>query len=974
MQKGKLGSAVAGILAIFLVIICLFYISFTLVTNHWENKAKDYAVAVSGDANAVSDSYTKAYKHYIDSISGETVWLGYTYAQAQKLGVGLGLDLKGGMNVTLQVSVPDILRSMANAEGNPYFETAIHRADSVVKATRSNDYVAIFCKEYRALDPAGDFSVIFKDQVKRGENDQAAEATLKQEVKDRVSSSTNVLRTRIDQFGVVAPNIQELENDGQILLELPGVKEHDRVRELLKASANLEFYETMPVAEFSAALAQLNNALKADSTGNGKTLADYFLNLNTGSESVELGMATAANRDAIDAILASPRAKSILPTNLKLAWEVKPMVLKKTDPGYAQQTPEMKKLIDAAGGGGLEIYQLIALRTTNGKPALSGDVIVNATSEYDKMQSGNYVSMTMTGEAGKKWSNITGANVGKRVAIVLDDQVYSAPNVQNKIDGGRSSITGNFTTDEAKDLANVLKSGKMAAKVDIISDTVIGPSLGKQAIQDGFLSFGIALILLMIFMMAFYGVIPGLIANLGLVFNIFFTFGILASFQAVLTLSGIAGIVLALGMAVDANVLIFERTKEELRAGKNVRTAISDGYANAFSAIFDSNLTSVITGVILLLFGTGPIKGFATTLIIGIIISFFTAVFLTRLVFIMFAKTKTFNALTFDTSLSRKMFTNTHFNFLGARKRSLVICSAFIAIVVCSFIFKGLNQGIDFSGGRNYVVQFDHPVNTAELRNQLAPLFNDAQVSVITIDNDTKVRISTNYKIDSDEENIDQEITDILYKGLKNEIGDMSEEDFSTTNENIGIMSSQKVGPTVANDMKKDAVVAVLIALIAMFLYILVRFHNIAFSLGALAAVAFTAFSIIGFYSIFWGVFPFAMEIDQSFIAAILTVIGYQINDTVVVFDRVRENIGLFPKETFFNNINNSINSTLGRTVMTSASTLLVLLCIFVLGGDAIRSFVFAMIFGVIIGTLATMFIAAPVAYLTESKKSTKKA
>ena len=964
----------AGILAIFLVIICLFYISFTLVTNHWENKAKDYAVSVSGDPNAVSDSYTKAYKHYIDSISGETVWLGYTYAQAQKLGVGLGLDLKGGMNVTLQVSVPDILRSMANAEGNPYFETAIHRADSVVKATRSNDYVAIFCKEYRQLDPAGDFSVIFKDQVKRGENDQAAEATLKQEVKDRVSSSTNVLRTRIDQFGVVAPNIQELENDGQILLELPGVKEHDRVRELLKASANLEFYETMPVAEFAAALAQLNNAMKADSTSNGKTLADYFLSMNPGGESVELGMATAANRDAINAILASPRAKSILPSNLKLAWEVKPIVLKKSDPSYAQQTPEMKKRIDAAGGKGLEIYQLIALRTTNGKPALSGDVIVNASSEYDKMKQGNYVSMTMTAEAGKKWANVTGANIGKRVAIVLDDQVYSAPNVQNKIDGGSSTITGNFTTDEAKDLANVLKSGKMAAKVDIISDTVIGPSLGKQAIQDGFLSFGIALVLLMVFMMLFYGVIPGLIANLGLVFNIFFTFGILASFQAVLTLSGIAGIVLALGMAVDANVLIFERTKEELRAGKNVRTAIADGYSNAFSAIFDSNLTSVITGVILLLFGTGPIKGFATTLIIGIIISFFTAVFLTRLVFNMFAKTKAFNALTFDTPVSRKMFTNTHFNFLGARKKSLVLCCAFIIVVICSFCFKGLNQGIDFSGGRNYVVQFDHPVNTTEIREKLTPLFDGAQISVITIDNDTKVRISTNYKIDSDDENIDQEITDILYKGLKSEIGNMSAEDFSTTNENIGIMSSQKVGPTVANDMRTDAIIAVLIALLAMFLYILVRFHNIAFSLGALAAVAFTAFSIIGFYSLCWGWFPFAMEIDQSFIAAILTVIGYQINDTVVVFDRVRENIGLFPKESFFNNINNSINSTLGRTVMTSASTLLVLLCIFILGGDAIRSFVFAMIFGVVIGTLATIFIASPVAYLVENKKKVKKA
>lgn len=441
-----------------------------------------------------------------------------------------------------------------------------------------------------------------------------------------------------------------------------------------------------------------------------------------------------------------------------------------------------------------------------------------------------------------------------------------------------------------------------------------------------------------------------------------------------LTLSGIAGIVLALGMAVDANVLIFERTKEELRAGKNVRTAIADGYSNAFSAIFDSNLTSVITGVILLLFGTGPIKGFATTLIIGIIISFFTAVFLTRLVFNMFAKTKAFNALTFDTPVSRKMFTNTHFNFLGARKKSLVLCSAFIIVVICSFCFKGLNQGIDFSGGRNYVVQFDHPVNTTEIREKLTPLFDGAQISVITIDNDTKVRISTNYKIDSDDENIDQEITDILYKGLKSEIGNMSAEDFSTTNENIGIMSSQKVGPTVANDMRTDAIIAVLVALLAMFLYILVRFHNIAFSLGALAAVAFTAFSIIGFYSLCWGWFPFAMEIDQSFIAAILTVIGYQINDTVVVFDRVRENIGLFPKESFFNNINNSINSTLGRTVMTSASTLLVLLCIFILGGDAIRSFVFAMIFGVVIGTLATIYIASPVAYLVENKKKVKKA
>lgn len=958
-SNGKLGSIVAGVIAIFLVLICLFYISFTVVGNHYEDKAEAYAHQAAGAQGTNSDTYRMAYKSYIDSISKEKVWLGYTYNEVQKLGVGLGLDLKGGMNVTLQVSVPDILRSMANAEGNPYFEKALANTDSVVKATKSNDYVAIFCQQYKALDPTGDLSVVFKDQVKRGEKADDVEAALKKEVKDRVSSSTNVLRSRIDQFGVVAPNIQELEKDGQILLELPGVKEHDRVRELLKSSANLEFYETMTMNEWQGALAQLDAALRADSTSNGMGLSGYFLQMGNQYNPIVVGTSTAANRAAIDSIMASPLAKRYLPGNLKLAWEVKPQTAEFTDTVTGK-----KRTID--------LYTLIALKTSNGKAALSGDVVTSATSDFDNMQGGNYVSMNMKPDAARQWARITAANLEKQVAIVLDDQVYSAPRVNSVIEGGRSSITGDFTTDEAKDLANVLKSGKMAAKVDIISDTVIGPSLGQQAIEDGFMSFIIALVLLMIFMCAFYGVIPGLIANLGLVFNIFFTFGILASFQAVLTLSGIAGIVLALGMAVDANVLIFERAKEELRAGKNVRTAISDGYANAFSAIFDSNLTSIITGVILLLFGTGPIKGFATTLIIGIICSFFTAVFLTRLVFIAGEKSKPFQNLTFTTSFSRKMFTNTHFNFLGARKISFTVVGVMIVLIVGSFFLRGLNQGIDFSGGRNYVVQFDHPVKTHELQTKLAPLFNGAQVSVITIDDDTKVRISTNYKIDSEDENIDNEITDILYTGLKDEIGSMSKADFSTTNENIGIMSSQKVGPTVANDMRTDAVIAVLLSLVAMFLYILVRFRNVAFSLGALAAVAFTAFTIIGFYSLFWGVFPFAMEIDQSFIAAILTVIGYQINDTVVVFDRVRENVGLYPKQNFGTTINLSVNSTLGRTVMTSASTLLVLLCIFILGGDAIRSFTFAMIFGVIIGTLATMFVAAPVAYLTDSRKNKK--
>ncbi|MDE6685378.1 MAG: protein translocase subunit SecD [Duncaniella sp.] len=952
-SKGSLGSIVAGVIAIFMVLICLFYLSFTVVTNHWEGKAEEYASVEAAKDNNSPETKRKAYSEYIKNIANEKVYLGYTFNEVQKLAVGLGLDLKGGMNVTLQVSVPDILRSMANADGNPYFNAAIANADSVARVNKSADYIDIFCNEYRKLDPQGDLSVVFKDQVKRGQSFDAAKNSLKQEVKDRVSSSTNVLRTRIDQFGVVAPNIQELEKDGQILLELPGVKEHDRVRELLKSSANLEFYETTPANEISAILQQLDNQLRADSTGNGKGLFDYFV---AGPRSIiGIGMAPETARDTINTLLASPAAKRILPSNLKLAWEFKPEIVQIDD--------------SVRGKRNLAIYELVALKTTNGKPALAGDVITNASSEYDATQGGNYVSMTMKPEAGRQWARLTAANIGKQVAIVLDEQVYSAPRVSNAIEGGRSSITGDFSTDEAKDLANVLKSGKMAAKVDIISDTVIGPSLGEQAIHDGLWSFIIALVLLMVFMCLFYGLIPGLIANIALVFNIFFTFGILASFQAVLTLSGIAGIVLALGMAVDANVLIYERAKEELRAGKNVRTAIADGYSNAFSAIFDSNLTSIITGVILLLFGTGPIKGFATTLIIGIICSFFTAVYLTRLIYLMFAKTKAFENLTFSTPLSNKMFTNTNFNFLGARKASFITAGVIIAIIVVSLFARGLNQGIDFSGGRNYVVQFDHPVKTHELDAKLTPLFDGAQLSVITIDDDTKVRISTNYKIDSDEEGVDEEITKILYDGLQGELNGMSMEDFSTTNENVGIMSSQKVGPTVANDMRTDAYIAVGLALVAMFLYILIRFRNVAFSVGALAAVAFTAFTIVGFYSIFWGVFPFAMEIDQSFIAAILTVIGYQINDTVVVFDRVRENVGLYPKQNFFTTINSSINSTLGRTVMTSCSTLLVLLCIFILGGDAIRSFVFAMIFGVIIGTLATIFIAAPVAYLTDARR-----
>ncbi|MCM1331095.1 MAG: protein translocase subunit SecD [Bacteroides sp.] len=958
-SKGTTGSVISGVIAIFLVLVCLFYLSFSWVTSRYEKKAESYALVVAnGDAN--SDAYQKAYKSYIDSIGKEEVYpvFGYTFNQVQKMGVGLGLDLKGGMNVILQVSVPDILRSMANAEDNKTFNRVIAATDSVVKKTKTSDYVAAFFKEYQRIDPTADMAVVFKNIAKRGEDRTQVEAQVKQEVKDRVSSSTNVLRNRIDQFGVVAPNIQELEKDGQILLELPGVKEHDRVRELLKASANLEFYEVYTLDEIQSQLMALETALRGDSAGVAKTFFGYFDGSGYQGSPV-IGMATQRHREVIDSILGTATAARILPSNLKLRWEVKPQEVQYTDTA----TNALRKA---------ELYTLIALKSNNGKPALAGDVVVSATSDFDNMQ-GNYVSMDMNSEGAKAWARVTQNNLGKPVAIVLDEHVYSYPRINSVIEGGRSQITGNFSVEDAKDLANVLKSGKMAAKVDIVSDTVIGPSLGKQAIHDGFLSFVIALVLLMIFMMAVYGFIPGLIANMGLVCNLFFTMGILASFQAVLTLSGIAGIVLALGMAVDANVLIFERTKEELRAGKNIHQAIADGYSNAFSAIFDSNLTSIITAVILLLYGTGPIKGFATTLIIGIVCSFFTAVFLTRLVFIAFGKTKPFLNLTFTTKLAGHMFQNAKFDFLSKRKVSFGVCGIFALIVVVSLFARGMNQGIDFSGGRNYIVQFDHPVKTAELQSKLAPSFPNSSLSVITIDNDTKVRISTNYKIEEETDGVDAEITKILYDGLSSELGGMSLEDFSTTNENVGIQSSQKVGPTIAADMKKDAYIAVILSLIAMFLYILLRFHNVAFSVGALAAVAFTAFTIIGFYSLFWGVLPFSMEIDQSFIAAILTVIGYQINDTVVVFDRVRENIGLNPKMNFYDTVNQSINSTLGRTIMTSASTLLVLLCIFILGGESIRSFTFAMLFGVITGTLATIFVAAPVAYLTDKRRAAKK-
>lgn len=962
------------VLTVLLILVCVFYMSFTFVTSSIEKDAAAYAAKV--DPNVDSQKYKDTYKMYLDSIGNEKVCLGYTYNEAREKQIGLGLDLKGGMNVTLQISVPDILRTLSKENPDPKFNEAIALADK----SKDKDFVARFRAEYERLAPGGSLAQIFRsiERVNPGASNAEVEQILKEEVTAMVDNSYNTLRTRIDRFGVVAPNIKKMERDGQILLELPGIKEPERVRKLLQGSANLEFYETYTMQDIQGALAQLSEAAakqaapaeaatvaSADSVAVDsaavandsvakpaaapavKTLAEMLWSAG-GVGGPAIGLVNVQDTAAVNAILKSALAKQMLPTNLKCAWSVKAVDEKE------------------------RFYQLVALKTQNGKPRLGGDVVEDASSDYDNLQ-GYVVSMTMNGEGTRRWAQITQENLGKAVAIVLDDQVYSYPNVNSVIEGGRSQITGNFTPEEASDLANVLKSGKMAAKVDIVSESVIGPSLGQQAIEAGAWSFVIAIIALMLFMIAFFGFVPAMVANCCLIINLFFTLGILASFQAVLTLSGIAGIVLSLGMAVDANVLIFERTKEELRAGKNVKTALADGYGNAFSAIFDSNLTSVITAIILLVYGTGLIKGFATTLLISIICSFYSAIFLSRLAFERLLKNPRYENMTFTTSFSRNFLANTKVDFLAQRKKAGIIIAVVAVVILASFVFRGINKGIDFSGGRNYIVQFDHAVKTADIQDKLSPLFPESSLSVITIDNDSKVRISTNYKIADETEGVDEEVMHMLYTGLQDELNGMSYEDFSVSNETVGVVLTEKVGPSIASDMTQGAIWAVLLSLIAIALYILLRFRDFSFSVGALCSLAFTSFMIIGFYSLFWGILPFSMEIDQSFIAAILTIIGYDINDTVVVFDRVREMIGLYPKQDRGEVINHSLNSTLTRTIMTSATTVLVLLCIFILGGETIRSFTFAMLFGVIIGTFSTIYVAAPIAYTMQRRKLAKK-
>jgi SecD/SecF fusion protein len=974
------------VFAILLTLVCVFYLSFSFVTRYHMNKAAEDP---------------KGAAHYLDSIQNEKVWLGsYTLKQCREMEIGLGLDLKGGMNVILEVSVPDVVRALADHKTDEAFNKAVDEA-ARLQVTSQEDFITLFVREYKKLAPEGSLAELFatqqlKDRITTRSSNAEVEAVLREEVKAAVDNSYNVLRTRIDRFGVAQPNIQTLEGKmGRIMVELPGIKEPERVRKLLQGSANLEFWETYKVSELGSLLASIDSraydVLSMDTTtvaADSATAAPAavsakdsltaalkgetaeanvdmermkkehplfaVLSPNQYKESCVVGYADYKDTAEVNRILSLDEVKKVMPRDLKLMWGVAASDFDKTG----------------------RIFELYAIRSTerNGRAPLEGDVVVDASDTYDDFHK-PAVSMTMNNDGARRWATLTKKNIQRAIAIVLDGYVYSAPNVINEITGGQSSITGNFTPEQTKDLANVLKTGKMPAPARIVQEDIVGPSLGQESINQGIVSFVVALIVLMIYMCAMYGFIPGMVANGALFVNFFFTLGILSSFQAALTMSGIAGMVLSLGMAVDANVLIYERTKEELKAGKGPKQALAEGYGNAFSAIFDSNLTSILTGIILFNFGTGPIRGFATTLIIGILCSFFSAVFLTRLVYEHYmAKDKWLN-LTFTTKLSKNLMQNVHYNFMGIIKRSFTIWGVIILVCIVSFFVRGLAQSIDFTGGRNFVVQFEQVVQPETVRDLLQPKVGDANVQAIALGTDGKtIRVTTNYRIEEDSPTIDAEIEEFLYNALKegNLLGKGTTLEIFIDRDNRAggsIISSQKVGPSIADDIKTSAIWSVILALIVIGLYILLRFRNIAYSVGATVALAVDTVLIIGAYSLCYGWMPFSLEIDQTFIGAILTAIGYSINDKVVIFDRVREFFHLYPKRDRAKLFNDSLNTTLCRTVNTSLSTLIVLLSIFILGGDSIRSFAFAMILGVVIGTLSSLFVAAPVAYLTMGNK-----
>ena len=978
--------------AVLLTLASIFYLSFSAATKYYDSQA-----AKIKDPIAQQD--------YKDSVK----YLGiYSYQKCLETQIGLGLDLKGGMNVILEVSVPDVLENLADHKVDAAFVKSMKEARAEHEVSQS-DFITLFINAFKKNAPGRHLSEIFATQQLQGKvspnsSDKDVEKVLRTEVQAAIDNSFLVVRTRIDKFGVVQPNIQKLEGQqGRILVEMPGINEPERVRKLLQGSANLEFWETYNSDEIIPYLSQLNQreanhrsgakeevadsaandtatvaaAEKAEAKAQAKAafktkknakaddaasmaeakkqnpLFSIFQPSGNGALSL-VGYASARDTAEVNKIIYSALAKQILPADCRLLWSAKP----------------------ADGIQAKNIYELHAIKvtTTNGRAPIEGDVVTDAKDQFNNLTGSPEVSMTMNSDGARRWAALTKANVGKAIAIVLDGTVYSAPRVNGEISGGQSSISGNFTIEDTKDLANTLKSGRMPAPAHIVQEEVVGPTLGAQSIQQGFISFIFAFIILMIYMVVMYDFIPGMVANGALLLNLFFTMGIMASFQAALTMPGIAGIVLALGMAVDANVLIYERTKEELKKGLGTKQALSLGYSNAFSAIFDSNLTSIITGIILYVFGTGPIRGFATTLIIGICCSFFTAVFLTRLVYENRLKHDKWTKQNFSTRVSRNFMANKNFAFMSSYKTSFTVFGIVILIMLGSFFVRGLSKGIDFTGGRNYVVVLEKQTEPEQVKEALTPLFKGATVNALALGTDGKtIRISTNYKIESNNPAIDNEVEDILYKGLHGAglVTQGSVEAFKNPDVRAGgsIVSSTKVGPAVAKDITHGAIISVLFALAAIFLYILVRFRNVAFSVGSTVALAVDATIVIGFFSLLWDVVPFSLEIDQTFIGAILTVIGYSINDKVVVFDRIRENLTLHKKMDLQELFNKSLNETLARTINTSFSTLIVLLCIFCFGGESTRSFSFAMLLGVIFGTLSSIFMAAPVAYLTLGRK-----
>lgn len=978
--------------AVLLTLASIFYLSFSAATKYYDSQA-----AKIKDPIAQQD--------YKDSVK----YLGiYSYQKCLETQIGLGLDLKGGMNVILEVSVPDVLENLADHKVDAAFVKSMKEARAEHEVSQS-DFITLFINAFKKNAPGRHLSEIFATQQLQGKvspnsSDKDVEKVLRTEVQAAIDNSFLVVRTRIDKFGVVQPNIQKLEGQqGRIMVEMPGINEPERVRKLLQGSANLEFWETYNSDEIIPYLSQLNQREANHRSGAKEEVADSAANDTAAVAAVEkaeakaqakaafktkknakaddaaaaaeakkqnplfsifqpsgngalslVGYASARDTAEVNKIIYSALAKQILPADCRLLWSAKP----------------------ADGIQAKNIYELHAIKvtTTNGRAPIEGDVVTDANDQFNNLTGSPEVSMTMNSDGARRWAALTKANVGKAIAIVLDGTVYSAPRVNGEISGGQSSISGNFTIEDTKDLANTLKSGRMPAPAHIVQEEVVGPTLGAQSIQQGFISFIFAFIILMIYMVVMYDFIPGMVANGALLLNLFFTMGIMASFQAALTMPGIAGIVLALGMAVDANVLIYERTKEELNKGLGTKQALSLGYSNAFSAIFDSNLTSIITGIILYVFGTGPIRGFATTLIIGICCSFFTAVFLTRLVYENRLKHDKWTKQNFSTRVSRNFMANKNFAFMSSYKTSFTAFGIVILIMLGSFFVRGLSKGIDFTGGRNYVVVLEKQTEPEQVKAALTPLFKGATVNALALGTDGKtIRISTNYKIESNNPAIDNEVENILYKGLHGAglVTQKSVEVFKNPDKHAGgsIVSSTKVGPAVAKDITHGAIISVLFALAAIFVYILVRFRNVAFSVGSTVALAVDAIIVIGFFSLLWDVVPFSLEIDQTFIGAILTVIGYSINDKVVVFDRIRENLTLHKKMDLQELFNKSLNETLARTINTSFSTLIVLLCIFCFGGESTRSFSFAMLLGVIFGTLSSIFMAAPVAYLTLGRK-----